>query len=286
MTKKRGLGSGFGGLIASVAPAAGELHQVPIASIVPNPHQPRLAFDQTALEELAASIREHGLLQPLVVTRSGDDQYQLIAGERRLRAARLAGLPSVPVVVKEASEQQQLELALIENVQRADLDPIEEARAYAVLQDQFNLTHDRIAERVGKSRSSISETLGLLKLPSAVQEMVSAGQLTIGHASRLVSLRDDTQAVSAARAIVEQGMSVRRAEQFVGDLRKNGGKKLAFAQTSRVEHATPEDDAVVSSIEEQLGMRVQLQRSSTGGRLVIHFDNEEMLSALYDRLVG
>lgn len=284
MTRKRGLGSGFGGLITPVASTAGELQQVTIASITPNPHQPRIAFDPVALDELAASIKEHGLLQPLVVTRLEQGDYQLIAGERRLRAARLAGLQTVPVVIKDVSEQQQLELALIENIQRADLDPIESARAYAVLEDQFGLKHGEIAQRVGKSRSTISETLSLLKLPVEVQTMVSGGRLTTGHASVLVGLRNARQQADAARYIAEQGLSVRRAEQYVGQLNA-AGKELASA-SDREPTATYEDEAVVKALEQQLGLRVQLARSGRGGRLVIHFDNEEMLSNLYDQLMA
>lgn len=286
MTKKRGLGSGFGGLIAPAPANADELQQVPVTAIVPNPHQPRIAFDQSALDELSASIKEHGLLQPLVVTRLADDTYQLIAGERRLRAAKQAGLQNVPVVIKDVSEQQQLELALIENIQRADLDPIEAARAYAVLEDQFGLKHGEIAQRVGKSRSTISETLGLLKLPIEVQTLVSSGRLTTGHASVLVSMRDARQQADAAKHIADQGLSVRRAEQYVAQINGAAGKELAPADSKRSSPATYEDDAVVKALESQLGLRVQLSRSGRGGRLVIHFDNEEMLSNLYDQLMA
>lgn len=286
MTRKRGLGSGFGGLIAPAPSAAGELQQIPVSSIVPNPHQPRLSFNQTALDELAASIAEHGLLQPLVVTRLASGDYQLIAGERRLRAASQAGLHSVPVVIKDVSEQQQLELALIENIQRADLDPIEAARAYAVLEDQFGLKHGEIAQRVGKSRSTISETLSLLRLPAEVQTMVSAGQLSTSHASTLVGLRDTRQQAAAARHIAAQGLSVRRAEQYVAQLNSAAGKELAPNASKQQPSATYEDEAVVKALESQLGLRVQLSRSGRGGRLVIHFDNEEMLSNLYDQLMA
>lgn len=290
MTKKRGLGSGFGGLIASSSALSSDLQQVSIDTITPNPHQPRTVFDQTALSELAVSIKEHGLLQPLVVMRLDNGDYQLVAGERRLRAAKQAGLQSVPVVIKDISAQQQLELALIENIQRADLDPIEEARAYAVLEDQFKLTHAEIAQRVGKSRSTVSETLGLLRLPLEVQELVSAGKLTSGHANALMSLRDARKEVAAAQHIAEQGLSVRRAEQYVAQLHSVGvaqsaGKELASPRRRPQSTATNEDQAVVDTLERELGLRVQLIRSGQGGRLVIHFDNEEMLSGLYERMV-
>ncbi len=285
--KKRGLGSSFGGLIAPIAPTAADLQEVSVEMIVANPSQPRLSFDPTALEELAMSIKEHGLLQPLVVTRLNNASYQLIAGERRLRAAKLAGLETVPVVVKEVSAQQQLELALIENIQRSDLDPIEEARAYAVLEDQFGLKQSDIAQRVGKSRSTISETLSLLKLPIEVQELVSAGRLSSGHASRLVSLRDPQKQVVAALHIADQGLSVRRAEEYVTQLNNPGGKGIAQSERRDPVDATIEDKMIVQQLEERLGgIHVKLLRSGKGGRLIMHFDNEEMLSSLYDLLMS
>ncbi len=288
--KKRGLGSSFGGLISPIATSAAELQEVPVAAINPNPNQPRVAFDEQALAELAASIKEHGVLQPLVVTRLNSHTYQLIAGERRLRAAKLSGLELVPVVIKEVSPQQQLELALIENIQRADLDPIEEARAYAVLEEQFALTQGAIAQRVGKSRATISETLSLLKLPHDVQALVSAGRLTAGHASTLVSLRNPDKISQTAREIVEQGLSVRKAEQYVAQLQGEQavGKEIAPVKPRSphsAQPATPEDEVIVKALEERLeGKRVELIRLGRGGRLVIHFDNEEMLSSLYDLL--
>ncbi len=287
--KKRGLGSSFGGLIAPIATAPSELQEVPVDAISANPSQPRLAFDQAALDELAASIQQHGVLQPLVVSRLNSTGYQLIAGERRLRAAKLAGLQAVPVVIKEVSAQQQLELALIENVQRADLDPIEEARAYAVLEDQFGLKQGEIAQRVGKSRATISETLSLLKLPHEVQELVSAGRLTPGHASTLAALRNPAKEVAAARHIAEHGLSVRKAEQYVASLshQRGLGKELAPKNSKTANGATIEDRAIVQALEERLhGKRVELIRSGDGGRLVIYFDNEEMLTSLYDLLMA
>lgn len=284
--RKRGLGSGLGGLISVAAPAASGFEEVPLAAIMPNPQQPRVAFAPAALQELADSIKQYGLLQPLVVMRLPSGDYQLIAGERRLRAAKLAGLRTVPVVIKEVSEQQQLELALIENIQRADLDPIEEARAYAVLEDQFGLTHGEIAQRVGKSRSTISEMIGLLKLPAEVQTFVSAGQLAAGHASRLQVLRDSHTQVSAARHIVEQGLSVRHAEKYVAQLRAALGKELAHSGKQAAQPATPEDTAIVKALEERLGgKRVQLVRAGSGGRLIIYFDDEEILNNLLDQLL-
>jgi ParB family chromosome partitioning protein len=287
--KKRGLGSGLGGLLTVEAENERALRDVPLAAIAPNPHQPRSSFDQAALEELAESIKMHGVLQPPVVLQLPSGDYQLIAGERRVRAAKLAGLQTIPVVVKDVSPQDQLELALIENIQRADLDPIEEARAYAMLESQFNMTHGQIAQRIGKSRSTVSELLGLLRLPSEVQELVAARRLTTGHASRLVALRDERQQTVAAQHIVTHGMNVRQAETYITQLR-NGGSPASSRNNSvsqqSIQQATLSDDAaLVRELESLLGgLRVQLMRTGKGGRLVIHFDDEEMLHGVLERL--
>ncbi len=291
--KKRGLGSGLGGLLTVEPVGERGLREVPLAAIVPNPHQPRLRFEPEALQELAESIREHGVLQPPVVMQLPNGDYQLIAGERRVRAATLAGLQTVPVVVKDVSPQAQLELALIENIQRADLDPIEEARAYAALEEQFHMTHAEIARRVGKSRSTVSELLGLLRLPQQVQEFVSTKQLTTGHASRLVALRDPQKQIAAAEHIVKDGLSVRAAEAYVADLynpsrpttspAKPVAQQLSGASVSRAD-----DQALQQELESLLGgMRVQLARTAEGdgqGRLIIYFDNDEMLQHILEQL--
>lgn len=289
--KKRGLGSGLGGLLTVEPIGDRGLREVPLAAIVANPHQPRLTFDPTALQELADSIREHGVLQPPVVLQLPNGDYQLIAGERRVRAAKLAGLHTVPVVVKDVSPQAQLELALIENIQRADLDPIEEARAYAALEDQFQMTHGEIARRVGKSRSTVTELLGLLRLPQQVQELVTTKQLTTGHASRLGALRDPDRQVAAAQHIVQQGLSVRAAEAYLAAEHAPSRRLEPLAQGAPQPGSplvSAADDQVLTQELEHLlgGMRVQLARGVQGGRLVIHFDNEEMLQNILERLAG
>jgi ParB family chromosome partitioning protein len=284
MSRRRGLGSGLGGLLTAETstPPAG-LREVPVGAIVPNPHQPRTHFDDVALEELAHSIREHGMLQPLIVTelRSGD--YQLIAGERRWRAARKAGLPTVPVVVKEATAEQQLELALIENIQRADLDPIEEARAYRTLAEEFSLTHEQIAARIGKSRPLVTQMIGLLKLPPQIQEMVSRGELSMGHVRPLLTLKQAELQEHAARMIAQRGMNARQAEALVGQLRDAHDPS---AQAPNVETVDPNDLAVAEELQRALGVRVLLRRSGRGGRLILFWDDEEILDALYQRLIG
>ena len=284
MSRRRGLGSGLGGLIATDhEPGTSGLREVPVGAVVPSPHQPRTHFDDAALEELAASLRDHGLIQPLVVTELASGDYQLIAGERRWRAAQRVGLATVPVVVKDVSPQQQLELALIENIQRADLDAIEEARAYRALADEFGLTHEQIAQRIGKSRPLVTQMLGLLKLPLPVQEYVSHGALSLGHVRPLLTLKQSDAQCRAAQIIVERGMNARQAEALVTQWRD---RETLPDSPPAAERSSPEDEAVVEELQRVLGVRVQLRRSGTGGRLMLFWDDEEMLDALYQRLLA
>jgi ParB family transcriptional regulator, chromosome partitioning protein len=241
--------------------------------------QPRGAIDPDALADLAASIREHGLIQPLIVTRQGPDRYQLIAGERRWQAARLAGLPTVPAIVKEATPQQMLELALVENIQRADLNPLEEAAAYQHLVDEFGLTQEQVSERVGKSRSAIANTLRLLRLPAEVRQALADSTIHEGHARTLLALPTAEAQVAALRVVVNKDLSVRQAEELVRRL-------LAEQRTAKekVQPAVaPETRALEEDLRARLGTRVNLYRSRQGrGRLVIHFYSEEELEAIYD----
>ncbi len=192
MNQKKVLGRGLGALIpqrGDVDPLRDGLAQIPITQITPNPYQPRKAFNEASIEELARSVREHGIVQPIVVTRTSDSHYRLIAGERRLRAAQRAGLQTVPAVIKELlKEGDSLQIALIENIQREDLNPIEEAGAYHQLHDEFGLTQEEISRRVGKERSTVANFLRLLRLPDSVKELLAAGQLTMGHARALLSV--------------------------------------------------------------------------------------------------
>lgn len=219
-----GLGKGLDALIPSGAgpqPGPGGVSQVPVAKIMPNPRQPRTLFRPEDLAELADSIREHGIIQPLIVTRGDtDDQYTLIAGERRLQAAKQAGLAQVPAIIRTATDQQRLELALIENIQRADLNALEEAHAYQALVDEFGLAHDDIARRVGKNRVTVTNTLRLLKLPASVQKALLDGQITEGHARALLGF-EVPQAIELAMEIVSAlGFTVRQTEGFVRTLQQ------------------------------------------------------------------
>lgn len=281
MSKKRALGRGLDALIPTGESAPTHLQQVPVEAIVPNPHQPRQHMDPEALQELASSIKEHGLIQPLIVSeRMPGLDYQLIAGERRLEAARLAGLDVVPVLVKEATPEQMLELALVENIQRADLNPLEEAAAYQHLTETFGLTQQEVADKVGKNRVSVANALRLLRLPDFCQSVLAAGQISEGHARALLGLEDDEEMLKRAlKAIIKQGLSVRQTEELVRRLRTGPGSPKATRTRP------PETRALETEFAQALGTKVSLARSKKGGRLTIHFYSEEELQGLYELLV-
>ena len=217
MARRSGLGRGLGALIPTdiTGEAGSALREVPVGSIAPNPHQPRAYFDEEALASLTASIAELGVLQPILVREVGDDRFELIAGERRWRAAKRAGLPSIPVVVREVDEVLSLEQALVENLHREDLNPLEEAAAYQQLMEDFELTQEAVAQKVGKSRSSVANTLRLFQLPPTIQRLVAENQLTAGHAKALLGTPDRAFQEALARRIVAEGLSVREAEELV-----------------------------------------------------------------------
>ncbi len=277
---KTGLGRGLGALI----PGGGGVDEVDIDLIAPNPEQPRQRFDEAALEELAASIREHGLLQPLVVTRlvadSGAVSYRLIAGERRLLAARRAGLARVPVVVRETTPRGLLELALVENLQRADLGPLEEAQAYRRLAEEFGLSQAEIAARVGKSRVAVANALRLLSLPEPIKEGLSSGQISEGHARALLGLPDAAARLRAYAEVTARALSVRQTEELVRRLR------AAPPPTRAPRRPDPDLSAIEERLRAALGTQVRLERSRKGGRIVIQFYGDEDLTALVTRLLG
>ncbi len=279
--KKGGLGKGLGALLPETDVTAG-LSEVPTGAIAPNPRQPRAHIDESQLRELAESIREHGLIQPLVVTRSGDGAYTLIAGERRWRAARLIGLESVPVVIKDAAPQQMLELALIENLQRADLNPLEEAFAYRQLVDEFGLTQDQIAQRVGKSRVAVANTLRLLKLPDSIQKRLADTSLDEGHARALLMLDDTAHMQRLVSQIVSGGLSVRQVEELVRRLNAN---KPQPRKRKSADGVSANTRSLEDKMRRALGTKVNLYRSRRGGKVVIHFYSEDELDAIYRRIV-
>ena len=279
-----GLGRGLEALIPS-SPATGGLRRVSLDAIAPNPHQPRSVFDAEALQELADSIREVGLIQPPIVQQVAGEpgtlpRYQLITGERRWRAARLAGLQHIDVIVKDATPQETLELALVENIQRADLNPLEEATAYQQLAEEFGLTQERIAERVGRSRVSITNTLRLLRLPERIKAALMQGEITEGHARTLLMLDDEEEQMLALKTVVKRQLSVRQTEELVRRL------EAATEVGSPPRARSPETEALEGQFREALGTKVELFRSRKGGRLVIHYYSEEDLQTLYERIVN
>jgi ParB family chromosome partitioning protein len=279
LRRSGGLGRGLAALIPQrdEPPASVEL---PIAAISHNPYQPRQQVEQASLAELAASIAEHGVLQPILVTHSAEG-YRLIAGERRLRAAQMAGLERIPALVRSADEGSQLAWALIENLQRADLNALEEAHAFKQLVDEFGLTHDEVGTRVGRSRSAIANTLRLLDLDQRVQSALVEGVITEGHARALAGLNDPARQSEALSQVVSGGLSVRQTEELVrraGSLapKTKRSKPAPSADIERLEHG----------LREALATKVTLSTSRKGGRITIEYYTQEELERLYERLTG
>ena len=283
MTKKSGLGKGLDALLPteeSQFPESGITH-IPIANIIPNPRQPRTNFASDELDELAISIREHGVIQPLIVTQGeAAGQYTLIAGERRLLAAQLIKLEEVPVIIRGASDQELVELALVENVQRADLGPLEAAEAYRQLTEDFNLSHEEIAARVGKNRVTITNTLRLLKLPDDVKESLADGNITEGHARALLALPTPEAQSAALKSILKNDLNVRQTEELV---RKLGGEK---PQRQSPPPPDPEIKALEEQLRQRLGTRVTLNQRSKGGTLTIHYYSAEELNTILDLIMS
>ena len=285
MPPKRGLGRGLDALIPtndSETPTNGGPTELLVSQIVRNPRQPRSRMDLQELGDLALSIREHGVIQPIIVSQSDEpNRYILIAGERRLEATKLAGLATIPAIVRGmTSDQHLLELALIENIQRADLSPLESALAYKHLADDFGLSHDEVAKRVGKQRATVSNTIRLLKLPAKVQEALAAGLIVEGHAKALLALPNAQAQVGAMNTIIGQQLNVRQAEDLV---RKLMGHRPAKPNKVR---KTAEVVSLENNLRDTLGTRVNINRGRKGGTIVIHFFSDEDLNALSDRLLG
>jgi ParB family chromosome partitioning protein len=287
MTKRSGLGRGLDALIPldeespESSVLAGGVTQIPVGVISPNPRQPRVRFDPAELAELAASIRSHGILQPLILTQgSQPGQYLLIAGERRLLAARQAGLESVPAIVRETTQQDLVELALVENVQRADLSPLEAAEAYRQLVEDFGLSHELVAERVGKSRVAVTNTLRLLKLPVAVQEAISEARISEGHGRALLALSNPQAQTAALQTILRYDLNVRQTEELV---RKLSGERPPRAPRIGL---PPELAAIEDRLRHQLGTKVSVKPTRKGGTLVIHYYSDEELDTLVERIVS
>lgn len=284
MQLKRGLGRGMESLIPPpvVGAAAAEeknFRKVPIDSVVPNRYQPRTVFDEDKIRELAESIREQGLIQPLVVTKMGDGRFELIAGERRLRASRQAGLEDVPVVVKDVDDEGLLALSIIENIQREDLNPIEEARAYKELMDQFGCTQDDVAKKLGKSRSAVANGVRLLTLPRVVQEDVAGGRYTAGHARAMLSIESLHDQLKFRERIIREMPTVRDVEKmvqsYVGGAKKSARKRPAL---------TTQMNELVETMKGKLGTKVELLPRGSGGKIVIEYYTDGDLDRIYRQI--
>jgi ParB family chromosome partitioning protein len=285
MNQKKVLGRGLGALIPQrddilPIPFRDGLAQIPIGQINSNPYQPRKVFNEASIEELARSVREHGIVQPLVVTRTADSRYRLIAGERRLRAAQRAGLQTVPAVIKELmKEGDALQIALIENIQREDLNPIEEAGAYHQLHDEFGLTQEEISRRVGKERSTVANFLRLLRLPDSVKQLLASGQLSMGHARALLAIDSAKRQELLAERVVKNNLNVRQTEM------------LAAATSARpsAKKEKPKDVFTRDAEEKltrSLRTKVDIDRRRRGGVIHIRFASEDDLIRIFDELTG
>lgn len=283
MAHKSGLGRGLGALIPGDEKSLLEkgISFVPVDSISPNPRQPRTVKRPEELQELTDSIRTHGVLQPLIVT-AGDIEghFVLIAGERRWNAARLAGLTEIPVLIREASDQERLELAIIENVQRSDLSALEEAEAYRQLAEDFDLSHEAIASRVGRSRVTVTNTLRLLKLPDSVKNALVEGRITPGHARALLALATPESQSAGLRTVLSHDLNVRKTEELVRKL--SGEKPPAFRRAV----TSTEIMSLEENLRTSLGTRVNLRTTSKGGTITIHYYSQEELDALLTRLLS
>lgn len=284
--EKRGLGRGLGALIpereieehshASVLKE--HIRYIPVEQIKPNPYQPRENFDSQSLEELAASIKEKGIIQPIIV-RHSTLGYELIAGERRWRAAKSLNINEIPVIVRQAKDEESLELALIENIQRQNLSSIEEAHAYKHLIEQFGFTQEKIAQTVGKARASVANTLRLLKLPLEVQEMLKNGQLSFGHGKVLLELADAQKQLALSRQIVSKGLSVRELENLVFQHQKARPTKSTLEARK-----TPHLQAIEEELRQILGTKVRIASGSKRGTLHIEFYSSEDLERIYNQI--
>ncbi len=284
MAQRKGLGKGLdalipGGKTVSVSTGSSSgVMQVGVELIKRNPRQPRLTFKEEELNELAASIKEHGVIQPLIVLPNADGTYILIAGERRLQASQRAGLKTVPVIPRQANNQELLELALIENVQRADLNPMEEAEAYRHLADDFGLSHEMIAKRVGKSRVAVTNTIRLMNLADPVKQALVDGKITEGHARALLMLSTQKAQTSALQTIINLSLSVRQAEELMRKL--TGLKPIKAKKPFRNANVTD----VEKKLQKSLGTKVALKYSKKGGTVTIYYYSDEELDALLDKL--
>jgi ParB family chromosome partitioning protein len=282
--EKKALGRGLDALLPTARPAVvepdrGDVQHLRLESIVPNRYQPRQQFSETELADLAQSLRENGLLQPILVRRKGDGIFELIAGERRLRAAKLAGLEKIPALIRNCTDQESMVLALVENLQRDDLNPMETARAYHRMVNEFGLTQDAIAQRVGRDRSSVANMLRLMTLPPDVQQFIESDQLSTGHAKVILGLVAPEAQIQLARRIVQGQMSVRDAERLLQRLSE--GRRQA-KRTTR----SPARSDLEERLQKRLGTRVHIEKSGSGGRIIIQYFSPEELEGVVEKILN
>jgi ParB family chromosome partitioning protein len=282
LKNKNALGKGLSALISSNdidLSSKGFIPNLSVDYISPNPHQPRMKIEPDELIEISDSIRENGIIQPLIVTKRGEEDFVLIAGERRWRAAQLAGLEGVPVVVKDVSPKQMLELAVIENVQRKDLNSIEEALAFQNLKEEFDLTHKEIGEKVGLSRSAVVNKIRLLKLPEKVKQLVLEGIISEGHARALLGIKNDDSLIAAADVVVKKNLSVHDTEELVR--RVVSGIKKKSGRPRRLDKRGLE---IEKTLKKSLDTQLKITKLKTGGKIIIRFKNEKDLERIYKSL--
>lgn len=278
----RGLGKGIGALFPTETLESiqneDHIEKIPLQKLVVNPFQPRKLFDEEAIEELAQSIREHGIIQPIVVRKKGK-KYEIVVGERRFRAAKMANLEEIPAIVKDLTEEQMMELAILENLQREDLTPIEEAEAYQSLIEKLNFTQEDLAKRLGKSRPHITNTIRLLQLPEEVRQLVNDGSLTMGHGRALLGLKNKKRIPEVAKKVINQSLNVRQLESLIKQLNEN---------VSRETKKTQKKDIFVQATESQLreffGTNVQIKKTKNKGKIEIEFYSEDDLERILEIL--
>jgi ParB family chromosome partitioning protein len=278
--EKKALGKGLQALLPEKKTLVWKVEQdgqavslISLDQILPNRYQPRTTFMEAELEELAQSVQEHGVLQPIVVRRKGDGMYELIAGERRYRAAKIAGLPNIPALVRNSNDEKALAVALVENIQRQNLNPMEEAKAYSRLMGEFGLTQDLVARSVGKDRSSIANILRLLSLPKTVQQFIESGAISLGHAKVLAGLSTAETQLQLAQKIVSEQLSVRQIEQMIGGQKKERSTKSKKEEPHRFRN-------LEEQFRKRLGTKVQVKAGTKGGQLIIHYFSDDELDRI------
>lgn len=290
--KKPALGKGLSALLENIktdittkstdhAPVLGSITNIPLSSIETNPFQPRTEFEEIALNELANSLKEHGIIQPITVRKLGYDKYQIISGERRFRAAQMIGLKEIPAYIRIANDQQMLEIALIENIQREDLNPIEIALSYQRLIDECKLTQEELSKRVGKQRSTITNYLRLLKLPAPIQKALQKNEITMGHARALINIENEDKQLALFALILEQNLSVREVEELAKGAKLNYKPKVKRQKTP----LSIEEKLILEQLKERFDQFVEYKKNARGGgKIILNFNNDEDLQIILKKL--